>query len=476
MQAAQVMAGYSLGEADLLRRAMGKKDPAEMAKHRGRFVDGSTARGIDSQKASDIFDLLEKFAAYGFNKSHSAAYGVVSYHTAYLKAHYRAEYMAALMTIEAGNTDKVLMYIQDCRRVGIEILPVCVQHSESAFSVPKDRCTAPGAAIRFGLTAVKNVGSASVDAILEARAKRPFRDIMDFFERVDPKRMNKRVYENLIQGGALDGFGVSRSRLLAGLDQALAAASRAFQEAQSGQGSLFGGFGGAAPTRGPSFRWPDVEDFPTSEKLDRERQVLGMFLSGHPMQAYRADIERFGTCPLGLLDERTREIESPEVRVVVMAGDSRVIKTKRGDKMAFVVLEDETSAVEAVFFHDAWARSQKVVQAKEPMVVTAEVERGEEGTIKLRARSAVALSELRLRHIKEMRLRLLLDDLTPQRIERLQTLLLSEKGPCRTRVVVESPGRFEAEFALTGYGVTPTADLEERLNGLFGRPGVVALA
>ncbi len=475
MQIAQVMAGYSLGEADLLRRAMGKKKQSEMDKQRVRFLSGSVEREIPEEKATEIFDLMAKFAAYGFNKSHSAAYGWIAYQTAYLKAHYRPEYMAALMTIEAANTDKVLAYVLDCRKAGIEILPVCVNHSQKHFSVPApaDRPRNEEGEmvdqIRFGLAAVKNVGGGAIDAVLEARERAggSFESAFAFFEYVDPTKVNKRVAENLVKAGAFDAFGIPRRALLEGLEAAVTLGARAQRDRDAGQIGLF-----AASPQSPSFRFPELTEWPLAQKLASEREVLGLYLSGHPMQAHEADVARYATATLSQLAEH---VDADEVRVIAMSVDTRVVRTKRGDKMAFVRLEDARASIEGVFFSEPWARSQRAVEAGEPILVTGEVElNGDE--VKFRARSAETLTDVRARMTREVRFVLELADLHGDRLDEFRKLLQDQRGTCRSMLVVRAEGRFEAELQLPELPVEPSPNLEQCVQALFGRLDVVALS
>ncbi len=477
MQIAQVMAGYSLGEADLLRRAMGKKKKEEMDKQQSRFVSGSIENGIEEQKAIDIFEMMAKFAAYGFNKSHSAAYGYISYQTAYLKAHYRPEYMAALMTIEAANTDKVLTYILDCRANGIEILPVCVNESQRWFSVPPPEQRPVDAegnrrdVIRFGLAAVKNVGDGAIESLLQARSEQKgnrFASVEALFECLDYRTVNRRVLENLIKAGALDGFGQRRASLFDGLEAAMTMGSRAQQDKASGQIGLFG----AVRQERLRLRLPSVPEWPLSEKLGYEREVLGLYLSGHPMQAHGRDVARYASAPLAEIGE----VDAREVRILGVVSELRTINAKgrRDSKMAFVRVEDDKASIECVFFPEAWGRSQRAMESGEPVLVTGKIETGEEP--KLIAATAEPLTEVRARMTREVRFQLEVDELQGVALERFVEVLRSQKGGCRSRLVLRSQGAFEAELLLPEWPVEPSPRLEESMHALFDRPGVVALA
>jgi DNA polymerase-3 subunit alpha len=472
MQIAQVMAGYSLGEADLLRRAMGKKKKAEMDQQRARFVQGSVDNGIRAAKAQEIFDLLAKFAAYGFNKSHSAAYGYISYQTAYLKAHYRPEYMAALMTIEAANTDKVLSYIEDCRRAGIRVEPVDINRSQKHFHAPPPQEREGQDVIWFGLSAVKNVGTTAVDAILEAResAGGQFDDLMHFLETVDHRRMNRRVVENLVKAGAFDGFGVPRSAMMAGLDDSIALAHRRQQDREAGQASLFAALPAAAKPAG--FRFPDLPEWPLSERLAHEREVLGMYLTGHPMEACAEDVARFATCTIADLERKRAD---PEVSVVGLPEERRTVRTRRGDPMAFVRIGDEHAAVECVFFSEPWAKSQRALESGEPVVVKGRVEHRDD-EVKILAESAERLADVRNRSTHEVRFQVSVEELEGDRLQRFLDLLRDQQGACNSRLVVRVPGRFDAHLLLPGLGVEPSTALQEGVRALFGRTDVVAMS
>ncbi len=476
MQIAQVMAGYSLGEADMLRRAMGKKKKEEMDKQRSRFLSGSVDNDIPEEKAAEIFEMMAKFAAYGFNKSHSAAYGYISYQTAYLKAHYRPEYMAALMTIEAANTDKVLAYILDCRAAGIEILPVSVNESQRWFSVPppEQRPTDDNGVrrdvIRFGLAAVKNVGDGAIESMLAAREDEGgrFSSIEAFFEAIDYRAVNRRVLENLLKAGALDDFGHRRAAVAEGLERAMTMGSRAQQDKASGQIGLFG----AVQQEPLRLRLPSCPEWPLSEKLSYERDVLGLYLSGHPMQAHGRDVARYASASLSEIGG----VDAREVRILGVVSESRTIhaKGRRDSKMAFVRVEDDAASIECVFFPDAWARSQRAMEAGEPVLVTGRLEPGEEP--KLIASTAEPLTEVRARMTREVQFRVEVAELDDKTLARFVEVLRAQRGGCRSRLVLRSAGAFEAEMLLPDWPVEPSPRLEESIQALFERPGVVALS
>jgi DNA polymerase-3 subunit alpha len=346
MQIAQVLAGYSLGGADLLRRAMGKKKPEEMAKERFKFEDGAEANGIAARTASSIFDLMEKFAEYGFNKSHSAAYALVAYQTAWLKAHHPAEFMAATLSSDMDNTDKVVNFLEDARAIGLKVLAPDVNASGYMFEALDAKT------VRYGLGAVKGVGRGACEAIVEARRTGgEYRDLLDFCQRVDSTRLNKRVLEALVTSGALDRLGSNRASLMLQLPEAMRASEQMAREREAGQASLFGG-GSATPAI--RIELPEAPDWPLEQKLIGERETLGHFLSGHPLDPWAGELQALVGTSLGDLEKifaerRTNRGEAP----VVLAGLVTAVR-RRGDNQAFVQLEDTRGRVECAFFSEAF--------------------------------------------------------------------------------------------------------------------------
>ncbi len=466
MQIAQVLAGYSLGEADLLRRARGKKNPEEMEKQRERFVTGSVALETDRQLADEIFDLMAKFAGYGFNKSHSAAYGLISYQTAWLKAHYRSEFMAALMTIEAANTDKVLEYVLDSRRKGVEVLPVCLNDSERHFAVPppKERPTGTDGqrkgVIRFGLTAVKTVGDGAIDALLEARraAGGRFKDLSAVFDHVDFKRVNRRVMESLVKAGAMEFSGQSRATLLAGIDGAMVAGSRRQADRAAGQIGLFGGKMAAVD----AIRLPERPEFPLAQKLAYEREVLGLYLTGHPMTAYKSDRERHHWRSIGTLGAMSGE---GAVHIAGLVADVRSVRTRSGDRMAFVGIEDDSGAVECVFFVDAFTSSAEALESGEPVVVEGTLERRGEA-LSFRAKTARRLAEVRMGLVKGIDVAVNLAELSGDGLDRLRDALVKHRGSKRCILRLAAPS-CDVEVDLPPVDGHP--ELDQVLAATFGR-------
>lgn len=336
MKIASEFAGFTLGEADILRRAMGKKKPEVMREQREKFIEGAVRKGYSREKAEELFELIEYFAGYGFNKSHSAAYAIVSYQTAYLKAHYPTEYLAACLTSVANDSDKVAKFIAECRRLGIEVLPPDVNESLANFTVVGDR------RIRFGLAAIKNVGESAVEEILLRRREGRYRSIFDFVERVDSRVINRRVLESLIRAGAFGGLHPNRAQLLASLEDILAyGAKRRRKDVK--QHSLFGEEVLSKET--PPLR--EVAEFSRQELLQMEKEMLGFYVSDHPFREAMSALPHIPLFPLGHLKALRREVR---VKVVGMVGNVRKIVTKTGGDMYFVTLEDESGSVEAIFF------------------------------------------------------------------------------------------------------------------------------
>jgi DNA polymerase-3 subunit alpha len=346
MQIAQVLAGYSLGGADLLRRAMGKKKPEEMAKERFKFEDGAEKNGIPPKVASPIFDLMEKFADYGFNKSHSAAYALIAYQTAWLKTHYPAEFMAATLSSDMDNTDKVVNFLDDARLIGLQVQAPDVNASDYMFKALDAKT------IRYGLGAVKGVGRGACEAIADSRRQQgPFRDLLDFCQRVDSSKLNRRVLEALVHAGALDSLGANRASLMLQLPEVMKATEQFAREREAGQASLFGG-GGALPEI--RIELPVVADWSLEQKLIGERETLGHFLSGHPLDPWQSELANLVGYTLGDLDRVFAEKKGNRGEAqVVLAGLVTQVR-RRGDNQAFVQIEDTRGRLECAFFSDAF--------------------------------------------------------------------------------------------------------------------------
>ncbi len=385
MRIAQDLAGYSLGEADLLRRAMGKKKKSEMEKHQSLFVRGATERGVDPKLAEGLFEQMVLFAEYCFNKSHSTAYGAVTYQTAYLKAHYPVAYMAALLTVNAGSTDKVQRYIANCQAMGIEVLPPDVNASGIDFTPVGDR-------ILFGLSAVRNLGEGAIRQLLEARAvDGPFRSLADLCDRIPTTLMNRRALESLIHSGALDALepAANRAQLMADLDLVLDWAGSRAKDRASGQGNLFDLLGGgASPANGDDAepgavrgdlstapKAAPVPDYPAKEKLRLEKELVGFYLSDHPLRQLARPIRLLSPIGLGSLEEQA---DKARISVVAMVPELRQVTTRKGDRMAVLQLEDLTGSAEAVVFPKTYARLSDHLMVDARLLIWASVDRRDE--------------------------------------------------------------------------------------------------
>ncbi|NWG87742.1 MAG: DNA polymerase III subunit alpha, partial [Hydrogenophilaceae bacterium] len=390
MLVAQILAGYSLGGADLLRRAMGKKKAEEMAKQREIFLAGAKKRGVDDKVAGRLFDLMEKFAEYGFNKSHSAAYALVAYQTAYLKSHYPAAFMAATMTADMGDTDKVFNLYDDCLENGLELLAPDVNASEFRF-VPLD-----DKRIRYGLGAIKGTGQAAIDAIVKAReADGPFKDLFDFCRRIDKRVVNRRVIEALICAGAFDAITDHRASLMASVGHALEAAEQA--AANANQSSLFGMLEEAVTPGGNAL--VEVPRWSEKELLQQEKKSLGFYFSGHPFDAYRSEIAGFVKTKLGSL--------APQQEKQLLAGivyATRTMMTRRG-KMAFVALDDGEAQVEVAVFNELFERHRDLLREDQLLLVEGKVSKDDySGGLRVTADRLFGVAEARTRYAKGMRL------------------------------------------------------------------------
>jgi DNA polymerase III subunit alpha len=458
MQMARTLAGYSLGGADLLRRAMGKKDPLAMAKEKDKFVAGAKGLGIDPKKAEAIFDLMAKFADYGFNKSHSAAYALIAYQTAYLKAHYPVEFMAALLTEDMGNTDKVIKNISDCREMGIEVLPPDINASYHSFRVL-------GNSLRFGLGAVKNVGESAIEAIIEARKEGPFADIFDFCERVDLRRVNKRVVESLIKCGAFDSTGARRAPLMAAMEDAMAVGQKIQQERDSAQVSLFGMAEIVKANGNGKGKLPEVPEWDEKLLLAFEKEALGFFITGHPLQRYAADMKRFATVATAALAELN---DKSEVKVCGIVAGLKEIITKKGDRMGFVTLEDLTGSVEVVVFSDVYAKAVEHLKGEEPLLVVGTIDVGEKNT-KIMASDIVPFRDVNERETRRVHVTIQAPGLERQQLEALKGIIGRYPGSCKSFLHIILPEELKTTINLPdSCKVAASEELSLEVKNLFG--------
>jgi DNA polymerase III subunit alpha len=464
MQIANRLAGYSLGEADLLRRAMGKKKPEEMAQQRERFVEGAAQRKYPPKKIEKIFDLMAQFAGYGFNKSHSAAYALLAYHTAYLKTHYPVEFMAALLTSVTGSTDNVVKYTNECREIGIAVEAPDINVSDANF-------TPHGEAIRFGLAAVKNVGGNAIESIVAARKKLGgFKSIFEFCESVDLRLLNKRVLESLIKSGAMDSLG-RRAQLMEVLDKAIDRAQKTQRDAESGQHGLFGVFQEESSANNDQL--PNIPDWDEHTRLAAEKEILGFFITGHPLEKYKdklEDLQALNTEELSAMKNSTGKDET-----IVTAGlitNLRVLKSKRGEFYAQAILEDRSGSLDMIVFPEAYKRLGEKVKLEVPVLVKAGVRIEEGANPKITAAEIMPLEEAKVPLPRAIRIRVPLETAGENTVDNLHELFLGNKGEAKVLFDVERQGDFMVVMEAEGYNVLPDRNFIARVEQLCGRGSV----
>ncbi len=464
MQIANRLAGYSLGEADLLRRAMGKKKPEEMAQQRERFIEGAAQRKYPPKKIEKIFDLMAQFAGYGFNKSHSAAYALLAYHTAYLKTHYPIEFMAALLTSVTGSTDDVVKYINECREMGIAVEAPDINVSDANF-------TPHGESIRFGLAGVKNVGGNAIESIVAARKKLGrFKSIFEFCEHVDLRLLNKRVVESLVKSGAMDSFG-RRAQLIAVLDKAMDQAQKTQRDAEFGQHGLFGVFQQEDAIQNDAL--PNTPDWDEHTRLSAEKEILGFFISGHPLEKYRdklADLRALSTEEISAMDRSTGKDET--ITTAGMITNVRVLKSKRGDFYAQAMLEDMSGSIDMIVFPEAYKRIGEKVKLEVPVLVKAGVRVEEGANPKITAAEIMSLEDAKVPLPRAIRIRIPLETSAETTIDTLHALFLERKGEAKVLFDVERQGDFMVVMEADGYNVLPDRNFIARVEQLCGRGSV----
>jgi DNA polymerase III subunit alpha len=469
MQAAQILAGYTLGGADMLRRAMGKKKPEEMAKQREIFVQGCAQKnGIKPDKANQLFDVLDKFAGYGFNKAHAACYGVITCQTAWLKARHPVEFMAALLSNELDNTDKIALFVAEAKAMGISVLAPDVNQSGSTFTVGDN-------SIRFGLSAIKNVGDAAVQLIIAAREKDgPFRDLHDLCSRVESRGMNKKLVESLVKSGACDEFGSNRAELLTQIDGALAQASAKARDRDAGQGSLLDLLGPTEPATKKttsSAKTGGVPDFSLRERLGYEKELLGFYITGHPLDDYAADVAAFQLHTVAQVKESPDEIET---RLCGLITKVEVRTTKESKKpWARVTMEDLTGAMEVLVFPDTYSALPRPLNVGDVVVICGSLSKRDDQPA-FRAAQVLWLPEAYEQLLRELVLHLPLEDwLEPARWSDLRELVMDAPGPVKLRLVcsrVNGGGeRSQVELAPADhYGVAWTPEFKTRMETFLG--------
>jgi DNA polymerase III subunit alpha len=464
MQIANRLAGYSLGEADLLRRAMGKKKAEEMAQQRERFVQGATQRGFPNKKIEKIFDLMAQFAGYGFNKSHSAAYALLAYHTAYLKTHYPVEFMAALLTSVTGNTDDVVKYINECREMGIAVEAPDINVSDANF-------TPHGAAIRFGLAAVKNVGHNAIESIVAGRKQLGhYKSIFEFCEKVDLRLLNKRVLESLIKSGAMDSLG-RRAQLMAIIDKAIDRAQKAQRDVESGQHGLFGVFQ-QDESHDHNDKLPNVPDWDEHQRLSAEKEILGFFITGHPLEKYRDKLEDFRALTTDDICALKSSTGKDEIYAGGVICNVRVLKSKKGEFYAQANFEDMLGSVDMLVFPEAFRRVQEKVKLEVPVLVRGGVRVEEGSNPKLTVSDIISLEEAKPKLPRSLRIRIPLETATDNTVEALHSLFVERRGESKVLFDVERQGDFMVVMEAEGYNVQPDRNFIARVEELCGRGAV----
>ncbi len=464
MQIAQVLAGYTLGGADMLRRAMGKKKPEEMAKQRSVFEEGAVKNGIDAELSMKIFDLVEKFAGYGFNKSHSAAYALVSYQTLWLKAHYPAEFMAAVMTADMDNTEKVVGLVDECWRMGLKVLPPDINSGLYHFHVNDE------GEIVYGIGAIKGVGEGPIEAILEARKDGYFKDIFDLCARTDTKKLNRRVMEKLIMSGAFDRLGPHRAALMSSLEDALKAADQHAKAEAIGQADMFGVLAEAPEQVERSYA--NIPKWQDEIILEGERETLGLYLTGHPINRYLKEIERY-THGLRLKDVNpTPRGQMTTVVGLVLA--SKVITTKRGNRIGVCTLDDRSGRLEIMLFSDALERYQHLLEQDRILIASGQVSFDDfSGGLKMVVRELLDISEAREKYARGLAISLTDGQIDEQLLHRLRGALEPHRsGTIPVHLYYQKDdARARMRFGAT-WRVTPTDTLLTDLRTLLGNEQV----
>ncbi len=466
MQIGRTLAGFTPGDADVLRKAMGKKLPEEMVIQKTKFLEGAHKNGIPPKKAEKIFDLMAKFAGYGFNKSHSAAYALIAFQTGYLKAHYPVEFMAALMTSAIDDTDSVVKYINECRESRIAVAPPDINESSKEFTVHGDR-------IRFGLAAVKNVGSSAIDEILSVRSGVPFTSAMDFLSRVDSRKVNRKVIESLIKCGAFDFTGAPRAFLFASLDMLMDAAGAVQRDKESGQGSIFdmpGVKAAAASVHAAPVELQSAPEWPEKERLQYEKETLGFYLSSHPLADFKKELASYATCSIAELTDRRAD---EDVTVGGIVTEVKEITTKKGDRMAFLRLEDMSGGVETVVFSDIYRKASGMIASGAPLLVTGRLEKDEEKeTVKITATDISPLEEAKAsgRKIKAKSTHITLktQGLNKEKLAGLKKIMQENAGASPVFLHLVYPGGSEVVIGVPDeLRISPEEDTFKRINGFM---------
>ncbi|MEM6184273.1 DNA polymerase III subunit alpha [Shewanella vaxholmensis] len=459
MQIAQVLSGYTLGGADMLRRAMGKKKPEEMAKQRSIFKEGAINNGVDGDLSMKIFDLVEKFAGYGFNKSHSAAYALVSYQTLWLKTHFPSQFMAAVMSADMDNTDKIVTLVDECERMGLPLIPPDVNKGLFKFTVDDDL------RIVYGIGAIKGVGEGPVESILEARKDGPFVDLFDFCARIDLKKLNKRVIEKLICAGALDNLGPHRASMMATLPEAIRAADQHAKAEAIGQHDMFGLLNSEPEDSKQQF----VECTPWPDKiwLEGERETLGLYLTGHPINQYLKELKHYTSGRLKDVHPTERGKTAKAAGLVVA---TRVMLTKRGSKMGLLTLDDKSARLEIMLFTEAFEKFNHLLEKDRILICEGEVSYDDfAGGNRMTARNIIDISEARSHFAKALEIDMDGSELTPSALDTFEQALSPWRNGAVPVVINYTQAQAKGQFRLAdAWRVNPTDDLMLSLESLLG--------
>jgi len=453
MRIASTLAQFSLEDADNLRRAMAKKDAEEMERQKVRFLEGAKKNRIPGKKAEKIFEQMETFGRYGFNKSHSAAYALLAYQTAFLKTHFTVEFMAALLTNEAQNTEKIVRYFSECREMRIEIDPPDINESAKHFGVRGDR-------IRFGLVAVKNVGDAALDAILSEReAKGPFRSLSEFCQRVDLRKVNRRVIESLIKCGAFDFSKAYRAQMLTALDEVMGRSQAAQKKRGETQMSMF------APDLEEGDRYPEAEEFPERQLIAFEKETIGFYFSRHPLAHYQEAIRNL------TLDDSSTLVDRPagsEVTICGLVSGLKEITTKKGDRMAFLTLEDMKGLIEVILFPEVYRAGLTLLRSSDPIVVRGVLDLSDENQVKIKASEIQPLLDTPPAAPHILHIRVAMNSVTAASLEGMKKIIPAEGGACVLWLHLTDGRNGETVIALSDqYRVDPSPGFQNTVQQLF---------
>jgi DNA polymerase-3 subunit alpha len=465
MQIASELAGFSLGEADLLRRAMGKKKKSVMEAQRKKFLDGAKERQIDASKAKRIFELMEQFAGYGFNKSHSTAYALLAYQTGYLKARYPVQFMAALLTSEMSNTDKVVQYLAEAKDMGIQVLPPDINSSQVNFVGCGEE------QIRFGLAAVKNAGESAIRSIIAEREKKGrFSGFFEFCESIDPRQVNKRVLEALIKAGTFDGIFSKRKSLFEILERAIEHAQKAHRDRLSGQGALFG-----APSEAVNDQIaqevPDQGEWGDREKWAYEKETLGFYLSGHPLQKYKNELKCFSHQSTSDIGEET---SGQDVSIGGVITAVRMLQTRKGDTMAVFQLEDMQGTVEVLLWPNSLEKYRRHLDSEYPVLVRGRCDVDARGEIKILCSEILDLTSVWKEGVQKARIRIPVTTLEDSRVERFESVMRKYPGGCTVEFELFERKNYSIHLIPNQkIRVSPVPSFVEEVENLFGEKSCI---